>query len=163
MTKISGIIRAMMMICYYVQLFLLFYMICCVFSSDNCSVKSSECGYKGECNGTICLCPSGYILHQNKRDCQSELCLLNDCVECPSEDKCSRCVNFISRESGKCIEQCNGKAKILFEGPYQGNVCTVTPDESTDIVIAIVAGVSASLLLLIIISLAVFFYMRKTR
>ncbi|XP_050393730.1 uncharacterized protein LOC126811837 [Patella vulgata] len=133
--------------------------VCC--NTGNCSI---DCGYKNHCNITtgVCDCLPGYSAHNNGRDCISDNCEINDCVECLSS-KCIRCVNFISRKNGECIEQCNGKAQISHDGPLQGNVCSESDGESTDIVIAIVAGVAASLLLLIIIALGVFFYMRKTR
>ncbi|XP_046576175.1 uncharacterized protein LOC124284155 [Haliotis rubra] len=129
----------------------------------NCT-KVADCGWKAFCNTTTsqCYCPSGYVLHSNGKDCLNESCSgAKDCLECLSADVCMRCVSFILKDTRLCVSVCKGKAEITEEGPFRGNVCTETND-NTDI-IPIIAGVAAAVLLCFIITLAVCCYMRKTR
>ncbi|XP_069122942.1 uncharacterized protein [Argopecten irradians] len=123
-----------------------------------------QCGWRAECQNSTCQCPAGYTLHPNQRDCRAAVCTADDCLECDSENKCQRCTNFLSEQSGECLVKCNGEAKILQSGQLQGSVCTVKSDESNlDIIIGVAAGVSAAIIICLIMGIIVYCHLRKNR
>ncbi|XP_033754477.1 uncharacterized protein LOC117337552 [Pecten maximus] len=131
----------------------------------NAACLNFQCGWKADCRNDTCECPAGYTLHPNQRDCKTAVCVGEDCLECDSEKKCQRCTHFLSEQSRECLEKCNGEAKIILSGELQGSVCTeVKSDESNlDIIIGIAAGVSAAIILCLIMGIIVYCHLRKNR
>ncbi|XP_060063476.1 uncharacterized protein LOC132543940 [Ylistrum balloti] len=125
----------------------------------------SQCGWKADCRNSTCECPAGYNLHSNHRDCKAAICTGEDCLECNAENKCQRCTNFLSEQSRECLLKCNGEAKILLRGDLQGSVCTEvkSDDSNLDIIIGVAAGVSAAIIICLIMGIIVYCHLRKNR
>ncbi|XP_021374569.1 uncharacterized protein LOC110463936 [Mizuhopecten yessoensis] len=129
------------------------------------AVCQIQCGWKAECKNLTCECPAGYELHPNQQDCKTAVCIGRDCLECDSENKCQRCTNFLSEQSRECLPKCNGEAKIIQSGDLQGSVCTElkSDDSNLDIIIGIAAGVSAAIIICLIMGIIVYCHLRKNR
>ncbi|KAL4240938.1 hypothetical protein ACF0H5_001721 [Mactra antiquata] len=134
--------------------------------SECCEEKRDCIGHKSECRNNKCLCPDGYILHSNKRDCQqNDTCNIFDCLECESETLCSKCVHYLDEYRSSCLQECH--SHTTYDEYERGPICMRDSNDdgglSTDIVIGIIAGVSAALLLCIIGLVILCIYYRRTR
>ncbi|GFO38143.1 hypothetical protein PoB_006464800 [Plakobranchus ocellatus] len=129
----------------------------------NCS-SASECGWQAQCLSGVCGCAFGFTLHNNRRDCGNDTCTITDCLQCSSQTTCIKCVSFIAKTTGQCLQRCKGSAEMKGDSL----VCSESEDEDDDdddqiIIIAVVGGIAAGTLLCIIIIIIVCIYIRRTR
>ncbi|XP_064602569.1 uncharacterized protein LOC135468313 [Liolophura sinensis] len=145
-------------------LLLLCILACPVVGESGGCEQRSDCGFGSGCVNQTCDCEEGLTLHSNLKDCVNASCSNADCVRCV-EGTCQRCVHFIDKQTRECLRACTGKAEIIDTGNIQGNVCTQIdgPSDLSDIIIGIVAGVSAGILLCVILGLCVHFHLKRKR
>lgn len=122
-------------------------------------------GYKSDCiNQTACVCPDGYTLHGNGRDCKENACNITDCLDCESDNLCSKCVHYLAEGRQSCLSEC--PTQTTYDENDIGPICIPGGEDdglSTDVVIGIIAGVSGALILCIIVLVILCIYYRRTR
>ncbi|XP_011454463.3 uncharacterized protein [Magallana gigas] len=123
-----------------------------------------SCGWKSQCLNGSCQCSPGYTLHSNQQDCQNVSCSLQDCLECGANG-CRRCTNFLDEETLNCLEKCNGQAQKLQLPQLQGSICKRYENDTANIniIIGVVAGVSAGILLCVIVGIIFYCHLKRTR
>nr|XP_022314184.1 uncharacterized protein LOC111118831 isoform X1 [Crassostrea virginica]XP_022314185.1 uncharacterized protein LOC111118831 isoform X1 [Crassostrea virginica] len=133
------------------------------FCSGQCPSEVS-CGWKSQCVNGSCQCSQGYTLHSNLQDCQNVNCSQQDCLEC-GDPGCHRCTNFLDEETLNCLEKCNGQAQKLQLPHLQGSICKRYENntDNINIIIGIVSGVSAGILLCVIVGIIFYCHLKRTR
>ncbi|XP_064631825.1 uncharacterized protein LOC135490528 isoform X1 [Lineus longissimus] len=134
-----------------------------------CTSNVTDCGHYGTCISGACSCMTGFVKSSfSKRDCRNPDCVDPFCLQCATKASCIRCVNFIEKGTGKCLNECPGNYNLVMEGAWLGKVCGAKEQSNTNLAdntlyLAIIIGVVGLVVLCLVVACIVFIRIKRNK